>query len=45
MNKEQKNQCPRCHQATADDLKAQYTDDDLEVMGTYINAKRNVSEY
>lgn len=33
------------YQATADDLKAQYTSDDLQVMGAYINAKRNISEY
>ena len=33
------------YQTTADDLIAQYTTDELDVMGTYINAKRNVSEY
>lgn len=33
------------YQTTANDLVQRYTTDDLDVMGTYINAKRNVSEY
>jgi len=33
------------YRATGKELKSQFTDDEILVLGAYINAKRNVKEY
>lgn len=33
------------YQKTAEQLKERYTEDDLEVLTTYVSARRNVEEY